>query len=367
MDEALDVLFRPWRASPPAFVPEDRVLFVGVDPHPDLDLALPARRVAVQPWRGPAQALEGSVEEVHAEFPEQGGFASALVRIDRQRECGLAELGRAMLALRPGGELIAAAPVREGGLRYVEALRELGVEVEVDVKARCRIARLVAGPGLDRARLAAWAALDAERPVLDGSFVSRPGLFGWDQVDGGSVALAKALPADLTGHVADAGSGWGWLARQALDRCPGITRIELLEADQRALALSLRNLEGRPVRGHWSDATEAWPVSGLDAVISNPPFHDRGHADPAIGQAFVTRAFSALRPGGRLFVVANVHLPYEGVLREHFGSFRTLGPPGGFKVLEATKPEPVTPRPNRRNDERGGSRRDPRRERQARS
>ena len=58
---------------------------------------------------------------------------------------------------------------------------------------------------------------------------------------------------------------------------------------------------------------------------------------PDIGRAFIAAAAEALRPGGRLLLVANRHLPYEAVLDAHFGSVRTLAQQQGFKVIEAVK------------------------------
>ena len=48
-------------------------------------------------------------------------------------------------------------------------------------------------------------------------------------------------------------------------------------------------------------------------------------------------AAQALNPGGRLWLVANRHLPYEVVLDERFGEVRTVAQQGGFKVVEAIK------------------------------
>jgi 16S rRNA (guanine1207-N2)-methyltransferase len=44
-----------------------------------------------------------------------------------------------------------------------------------------------------------------------------------------------------------------------------------------------------------------------------------------------------LQPGGRLYLVANRHLPYEAVLDASFGSVRMLAQREGFKVVEATR------------------------------
>ena len=44
-----------------------------------------------------------------------------------------------------------------------------------------------------------------------------------------------------------------------------------------------------------------------------------------------------LRPGGRLCLVANRHLPYEQALATGFGDVRKLADAGGFKVIHAVK------------------------------
>ena len=59
---------------------------------------------------------------------------------------------------------------------------------------------------------AQWRQADAPRPILDGRFLSRPGVFAWNRVDAGSALLAEHLPGDLRGSAADLGAGWGFLA-----------------------------------------------------------------------------------------------------------------------------------------------------------
>ena len=159
-----------------------------------------------------------------------------------------------------------------------------------------------------------WSALDAVRPIVGGRFLSRPGVFAWDRIDPASALLAEHLPADLAGRAADLGAGYGYLSRELLERCPKITALDLYEAEQRALALAELNLapppRPLPLRFLWQDVT-AGIEPGYDVIISNPPFHTPSRADrPDIGQRFIAVAAQALRPGGRLYVVANRHLPY---------------------------------------------------------
>jgi len=69
----------------------------------------------------------------------------------------------------------------------------------------------------------------------------------------------------------------------------------------------------------------------------NPPFHDTGVEDKALGQTFIRRAHAMLRKGGILWMVANRHLPYEAVLAEQFRHVAPRGDGKGFKIYEARK------------------------------
>ena len=86
-----------------------------------------------------------------------------------------------------------------------------------------------------------------------------------------------------------------------------------------------------------ADARQAG-LKDLDFIVSNPPFHTQSRADrPDIGQRFIAVAAQALRPGGRLYVVANRHLPYEAALSEAFASVAVKADVGGYKIIEAVK------------------------------
>ena len=219
--------------------------------------------------------------------------------------------------------------------------------------------RRASGPGAARAQvvaanvdvalLAQWAKGDVARTqrseeVPGGSFRTRPGVFAWDRVDAASKMLAQALPGDLRGPVADFGAGWGYLSLQLLARCPRVTSLDLYEADARALALADENLAAMPDKGgripvhcHWHDVAQG-VSERFDAIVCNPPFHALGRGErPDIGRAFIASAADALKPGGRLWLVANRHLPYEQALGEGFAQMRTVAQQGGFKIVEATK------------------------------
>jgi 16S rRNA (guanine1207-N2)-methyltransferase len=265
----------------------------------------------------------------------------------RQREQARALFARGLQRLAAGGVMLAAMPNREGAKTGEADLARLAGPLQTLSKHHCRAfwTRPLDAP-VDPGLVEAWARLDAPRPIVDarvpgGSFLSRPGVFAWDRIDPASLLLAEQLPEDLRGRVADLGAGWGYLAGQVLARCPGVAALDLFEADANALALARANLAAWgarvPVGLHWHDVAAGIP-GGYDAIVTNPPFHGVGHDErPDLGRAFIAAAAAALAPGGRLWLVANRHLPYEAALGAGFARVREVAAHGGFKVVEAVR------------------------------
>jgi len=336
-DPALDVLLLPLSSGALAWPAPGASLFLRARAGPALNAARVHRPVCEQGFKPWAERLADDGFAVSDS--NSGRFPLVMLLAPRQRDESRALLARAVAQAAPGGVVLACAPNKEGGRSLQDDLERLAGPVHVLTKHHCRVAWTAPLSGqADAALLAEWQALDAPRPILDGRFTSRPGLFAWDRIDAASALLARHLPADLAGAAADLGAGWGYLSTELLARCPGITSLDLFEAEARALALARANLAGaRLAPGfHWHDVTRGLP-GRYDVVVSNPPFH-QGRADqPELGQAFIAAAAVALRPGGRLWLVANRHLPYEQALARGFASVRTVAEAEGFKVIEAVK------------------------------
>ena len=269
-------------------------------------------------------------------------FPLVLVLPPRQRDEARALFARALRHTAPGGTVLASMPNTEGAKSGEADLAKLTGAAQHLSKHKCRVFWSTPNAaGADQALLAEWLAFDAPRAIVDG-YVSRPGLFAWDRIDRASALLAAHLPDDLQGRVADLGAGYGYLASQVIARCPRVSAIDLYEAEARALEPARVNLAraqrecGRElsVAVHWNDVTRGLPKR-YDAIVSNPPFH-QGRADlPELGRAFITSAADALQPDGRLWLVANRHLPYEAILTARFREVRSVVVQEGFKVIEA--------------------------------
>ena len=341
-DPALDALMLPFQRGDLRW-PQQKVVFLRAREGWALRQFPLTNLVCEQSFKPEADALERAGLNVDSGINAADILANAslvLVLPPRQREEARALLARAYALAAEGAVIVASVANNEGAKTCEQDLAALAGLDGVITKFHSRVFWTVRGArAVDAERLASWSALDAPRKILGGRYVSRPGVFAWDRVDAASALLAEHLPADLRGHAADLGAGYGYLSRELLARCPGITALDAYEAEARALAMARQNLADArvPVQFHWHDVTAGLP-NRYDCIVMNPPFHAQGRGDrPDIGQRFIEVAAQSLRPGGRLWLVANRHLPYEAVLGANFGTLRVLAERGGFKVVEATK------------------------------
>ena len=271
---------------------------------------------------------------------DRGQFDFGLMLLTGHRDENLANFARAMNLLKPGGRLLCAQSNSQGARRYENLLAKLAGNVESLSKNKCRAFWAVKGEGLEGELQKEWRGLGALRPILDGRFVSRPGIFGWDKEDAGSKLLAEQLPARLPGRGADLGGGYGYLSNHILRNCSGMVSLDFFEAEKLALEAARENLVelagAATLSCHWRDVTR-----GLDGqydwIVMNPPFHE-GRADRNdLGLAFIAAAAAALRRGGTLWIVANRHLPYEKPIEAAFTASERLADRAGFKVIMAKK------------------------------
>ncbi len=339
-DPALETLFMPFAAGLLDW-PARRTLFLRARTGPALTRLPPTDLVPVQTFRPDAAGLEAAAFPVAAAAPDEI-FPLVLALPPRQRDEARAVLAEAVAHAAPDGTVVVAQLNAEGARGVEDDLASLAGPVESLSKRKCRV--FWTRPSrIDAGLLADWAAFDQPRPIADGRFLSRPGLFAWDRIDAGSALLAEHLPHGLAGRGADLGAGFGYLAAEILARCPGVTALDLYEAEARALDLARRNLAptagvgpGAALDFLWHDVTAGLQRS-YDFIVTNPPFH-QGRAERVdVGQAFVTAAAAALVPGGRLWLVANAHLPYEAELKARFAGFRFVAETGGYKIVEAVK------------------------------
>jgi 16S rRNA (guanine1207-N2)-methyltransferase len=241
-------------------------------------------------------------------------------------------LALALWALAPGAPFLVMAPKDKGGGRIAKELAELGCPSHESSKRHHRLC--AASAQSDPAAVAAAITGGAPRFSPSLGLWTQPGVFSWDRIDPGSALLIRHLP-DFSGHGADFGCGLGVVAHGIL-ASPKVKSLVLVDIDRRATELCARNVVDPRVTILWAD------VRGLnngpfDFIAMNPPFHEAGKESKELGRGFIASAAANLRRGGRCWLVANRHLPYEAALARNFRSVSPIAEEAGFKVIEAIR------------------------------
>jgi len=338
-DPALDALMWPMNTGEIVWPSAGRTLFLRARVGAAL-LARPRESMVCEQTFKPEALRLAQAGFARTALPDER-FALVMILPPRSRDEGRVLFAQALQRADPGATVIASVENNQGARSAEEDLARLAGPITTRSKHKCRVFHLCKDAGtIDAELLASWMALDAPRTIDDTGLLGRVGVFSADAIDPASRLLAEHLPGDLAGRAADLGAGGGYLALELAKRNPGITSIDLYDAEARALDVARLNLaslsQTRAIGYHWHDVSTGLP-SRYDAIVSNPPFH-QGRADsPDLGRAFIIAAANALDHGGRLWLVANRHLPYESVLAEHFAQVRVVVVRDGFKVIAARR------------------------------
>ncbi|TPM39091.1 class I SAM-dependent methyltransferase [Mesorhizobium sp. B2-3-4] len=333
--EPLKTLFHPFEAEAvPLPRKGERLLFLGAEaglrPPPGFDAELHV----VQGFRPYFRALHAAGFGV-APQAQGDGFDGALVLAGRHRGQNELRVAEAIERVAEGGLIVVAGGKEDGIASLRKRVGDLA-PLDGHMPKYHGIAFWLRRP----ADTQAAAALRAANPavLVEGRFHTAPGMFSFDRIDAGSKLLVDNLPGDLRGSAADFCAGWGYVAAEMAARSPGLSALDVYEADFDALEAARRNLADTAAQGFfWTDLLAEPVERRYDVIAMNPPFHRSHAAQPEIGAGMIRAAAKALKPGGRLFMVANRQLPYEAVLSAAFASHAELGRDGMFKVFSARR------------------------------
>lgn len=168
--------------------------------------------------------------------------------------------------------------------------------------------------------------------------ISYPGVFAHGRLDNGTALLLHALATmELKGDVLDFACGAG-----IIGACIAIhhadSKITLLDTSALALKACTETLDVNKVEGQVLASNGLSEVSDIyDVVISNPPIHAGARTDTQLGLRLLESVHEHIRPGGKLILVANIHLPYENWLSARFKRFSELAANANYKVIVATR------------------------------
>ena len=334
MNPALEALMLAFSADGGPAVPQ-RALFLGAEAHPGL-LEWP-EVVGWQPLKPAAEAWENAGFARIDAIPETS-WPMVMLLPGKSRDEALFGFSVARDHLAPGGVIIVAMPNTAGAARFEKELARATGRISSYQKNKCRAFHAQEDGSWNEALFDEWRTLGKLRKIPDTHFSTCAGIFSSDHIDPGSQLLVSHLPASLHGRIADLGAGWGFLTDAVLRRCPKIERVDLYEADARALDCARRNLSdhARDMGFYWHDVTRGLSET-YDAIVMNPPFHTGQTKDIGLGRDFLTNSAAALKRGGKLFLVANRQLPYEAVLDSLQLHWRMPAENATYKLLFAEK------------------------------
>jgi 16S rRNA (guanine1207-N2)-methyltransferase len=339
-DAALETLLSVLKEDPDLLPAKGRVAFIHARASQRLSW-LKDRLVCVQDFKPVADNLEvagwKNVDSL------EGKFALVIVLPERQKEQTLGDFAKAFEILEDGGVVLVGLHNDWGAKRFEKLMDEVAGGKEGTLsKHHCRAFWARKTPLLNQAMLADWKKRGDWQQVVDGRFWSKPGLFSWQKIDGGSRYLTEHLPEAMHGRVADLGGGWGFLSDFVLRKYPQIEMLNIYEADRVGVQACRKNLattgSKAQVNYHWADVTDGVGEQKFDFIVVNPPFHEDRSPDPLLGIKFIGAASRALKPGGELWLVANRHLAYEAFMNEYFaGQFSIVAQDGSYKVLQGVR------------------------------
>jgi len=342
---ALETLLLPFTREGGLTLPR-RALFLGAEAHADF-----ATWPEVIGWQPSRPLADRWTNAGHCRIDEPAGkWPLVMLLPGKSRAETLALFAAAHDLLEPGGHLLAAMPNTAGAGRFEKELARASGGVTSLQKHKCRAFHAALDRPWDEELLETWRA-GGRRELIPGTrFTVEAGIFSTGHIDPGSRFLAENLPASLRGDVADLGAGWGFLSHAILEKCPKVAKLDLYEADARALTCARLNLAGVTPSGpppraagagpeihfHWHDVTSGL-TDHYDVIVMNPPFHTGQATHVDLGQAFIRTAAAALNRGGKLFLVANRQLPYEAALDAAGLAWRNAGESQTYKLLFAER------------------------------
>lgn len=292
-------------------------------------------------------AADGVVVHDDPSVPRVGRSSVELLALEIT---GDRDLSRRWLALarevtRPDGVVLVAG-ANDGGIKSViaDAREAIGLSVVEDYRRRSRVAHIpvpsvppdppewMREPGIAPGT---WSHLSVQESGVDLVFETLPGVFSAGRLDEGTRLLLEHMEVPQGGSVLDVGCGAGVIGVVAGRR--GAGSVTMSDVNLLAVAAARRNadLAEAAVEVVVGDVYGGASGKRFDLIVSNPPFHQGKVVDYDVPHRLIGEAREHLNPGGRLVIVANAFLPYDRVMREHFGEVETVTATRQYRVLAA--------------------------------
>jgi 16S rRNA (guanine1207-N2)-methyltransferase len=269
-----------------------------------------------------------------ADFPE-GPFELVTIPVDPRGET---ELTRDLLQsghdrLVDGGRLLSATSNSDDQWLHEEMRKLFDKVTRRPLKEGVVYLATKSGPLKKHKNFeCAFAFRDHERLI---HVVSRPGVFSHRSLDPGARALINTMAVREGDRILDIGCGSGTVSFAAAFRA-GNVAITAVDSHARAVECTARGakLNGLDNVTAVLNADSETPEPGtFDLVLGNPPYY----SDYRIAEIFLQGARRALKPGGKVLIVAKSHAWYDNRMPELFETVQSHLHKQ-YTVVEGTQP-----------------------------
>lgn len=227
---------------------------------------------------------------------------------------------------------------KKGGIeRAAKQMLPYGKCLKLDSARHCQLWQMTLAQAPAAKALHDWI---KRYPVndLDLTICALPGVFSQNRLDVGTAVLLPFLKQVKSGKIADFGCGAGIISCYLAKLNPN-NQIFALDVD----AFALKSTELSFAENNLADTQLALcAVTGiadapmqLDAIVSNPPFHQGVQTNYVASEDLCRQAKIHLKSDGELWIVANRFLNYAQFIEQQFKQVSIQADEKGFKVIHA--------------------------------
>lgn len=273
------------------------------------------------------------------EFPKQD-VDQVIIYVPKSKVLLDYILHQVVCHLQVGQQIFLVGEKKGGGERAGKQLQPFGKTIKLDSARHCQFWQLTLQHTEKLKPLSAWVK-NYSIKIQDFSLeiCALPGVFSQDHLDIGTAVLLPYLTQVKSGKLADFGCGAGVISC-CLAKMNEKNVIHALDVDAFALKSTELTFEKNGIEAHQLQLHAVTGIQDapqqLDALISNPPFHQGIHTNYDASETLCRQAKIHLKRKGQFWIVANRFLNYADLIEQQFGETTIKADQNGFKVIYAS-------------------------------
>ncbi|SDB90682.1 methyltransferase [Acinetobacter boissieri] len=270
--------------------------------------------------------------------PPHQEYDQAVIFVPKSKELLNYVLHQVASHLAKGCQIFLVGEKKIGVERAAKQLQVYGNTLKLDSARHCQLWLTQLEQPVAKKPLSDWVKtypINIEQDTL--KICALPGVFSQNHLDLGTAVLLPQLKNITKGRIADFGCGAGVIACYLAKKNKKNT-IYALDVDAFALESTKMTFEANQL----TSQLECCAVrgisdmpSGLNAIVSNPPFHQGVKTNYDVSETLCREAKQHLKNRGELWIVANRFLNYAPLIEQSFGTCTVKTDQNGFKVLYA--------------------------------